>query len=54
MIFAHDFRGALTTHKIPAAKMVTGEYYKEHILTLVLLNKLRYHAHFQFSANQIT
>ena len=31
-----------------------GIQIKAEMLTLVLLNKLRCHAHFQFSANQIT
>ena len=31
IIFAYDFRGVLTTHKVPAGKTVNAEYYKEYI-----------------------
>ena len=36
------------------AQACLSQYLRDIVITLVLLNKLRYQAHFKFLANQIT
>ena len=35
MIFAYDFRGVLTAHRVPPGETVNKEYYKMYIRTIL-------------------
>ena len=35
MIFAYDFRGVLTAHRVPTGQTVNKEYYKMYIRTIL-------------------
>ena len=35
MIFAYDFRGVLTAHRVPTGETVNKEYYKMYIRTIL-------------------
>ena len=53
MIFAYDFRGVLTAHRVPTGRTVNKEYYYEKYLRTVLPQALRtYKLHAANSARQ--
>ena len=35
MIFAYDYRGVLTSHRVPTGKTVNKEYYRKYLRTIL-------------------